>query len=244
MTRTRTELSHAETEYNCGSMSALAFLGSADLTTNLTRLGDRLGQLSERATTAIIVPTASAYEGPAQAIAGAVAQFCAVGITADVCPVLTRVDADNATLARQVESAAIVFLTDGSAMHLRSTLKDSAVWHAMLRAWHGGALLMAAPGSGMALGDPMIDPRGGAFGLGLGLIHNLSVVPGANTWSSDRRQRMLKMAGRDVGLALIDDDAILLCDATGNWSSIGNVTIMCNGEEHPPTSLGDLLTRT
>jgi cyanophycinase len=224
-------------------MSSLAFLGSADLAANLARLRSLLVPMREQGRVAIL-PTASAYEGSAQAIEASIAEFNDAGIVAEVCPVLTRADAENATLAAQLSDAPVIYLTDGSAMHVRSTLKDSAVWNALVLALKNGSLLLAAPGSGMALGDPMIDPRGGAFGLGLGLIQSLSLVPGANTWSRDRRQRMLKMVGRDVCLALINNDAALICDASGAWSGVGEVIIVRNGEEHSPSSLNQFLMPT
>ena len=48
-------------------------------------------------------------------------------------------------------------------MHLRSVLKDSPVWDALVAAWQGGAVLAGTAAGAMVLCDPMVDPRGGAL---------------------------------------------------------------------------------
>src|SRR3546814_1509632 len=79
-------------------------------------------------------------------------------------------------------------------MHLRSVLKDSPVWDAVLDAWQDGAVLAGSAAGAMVLGDPMVDPRGGAFTLGLGLIEQLAVIPQHDTWSEDKAKRTLRIA--------------------------------------------------
>ena len=52
-------------------------------------------------------------------------------------------------------------------------------------AWDGGAVLAGSSAGAMVLCDPMVDPRGGAFTLGLGLLANLAVIPAHDHWSAD-----------------------------------------------------------
>ena len=62
-------------------------------------------------------------------------------------------------------------------MHIRSVLKNSAVWEALVAAWRGGAVVVGSSGAAMALTDPMVDARGGGLTIGLGLIDGVAVVP-------------------------------------------------------------------
>ena len=62
-------------------------------------------------------------------------------------------------------------------MHLRSVLKDSAVYEAMLAAYRGGAVVAASGAGATVLCDPMVDPRGGAYTVGLGFVGGRGGVP-------------------------------------------------------------------
>jgi cyanophycinase len=70
--------------------------------------------------------------------------------------------------------------------------------------------------------DPMVDPRGGAFTLGLGLIDGLALVTEAETWSADRLHRTLKLANTPV--AELPTGAALVRTADG-WEQIGEVIL-------------------
>ena len=48
--------------------------------------------------------------------------------------------------------------------------------------------------SAAALCDPMLDQRGGAFTLGLGLVTGVAVVTGTETWSAERLHRARQLA--------------------------------------------------
>ena len=62
-------------------------------------------------------------------------------------------------------------------MHVRSVLKHSAVWDALVAAWRDGAVVVGSSGAAMALTDPMVDARGGGLTIGLGLVSGVAVVP-------------------------------------------------------------------
>ena len=48
-------------------------------------------------------------------------------------------------------------------------------------------MLAGSSAGAMVLCDPMVDPRGGAFTLGLGLLADLAVIPAHDHWSEDAR---------------------------------------------------------
>ncbi len=56
-------------------------------------------------------------------------------------------------------------------------LKKSAVFDGIRAAYADGAVVAGAGAGAMVMTDPMVDPRGGALTLGLGLVDNLTVVP-------------------------------------------------------------------
>ena len=62
----------------------------------------------------------------------------------------------------------------------------------LTEAWDDGAVLAGSSAGAMVLCDPMVDPRGGAFTLGLGLLANLAVIPAHNRWSEDAAHRTLQ----------------------------------------------------
>ena len=62
-------------------------------------------------------------------------------------------------------------------MHLRSVLKETPLWEAIVEAVGSGGVVAGSMAGAMVLTDPMVDPRGGAFTLGLGLVRGLAVIP-------------------------------------------------------------------
>ncbi len=179
-----------------------------------------------------MLPTAAAYEHPDRSVDAAVRWFEELGATVRPLRVLTRADALDPANAAPLAAARFTYLADGSPMHLRSVLKDSPVWDALLAAWLDGAVLAASGSSGMALCDPMVDPRGGALTLGLGAITSMAVIPHHNTWSEDKEKRTLKIAPKGLPIVGIDERAALIRSSAGAWSvsGPGDVTVFVDGQ--------------
>ena len=169
----------------------------------------------------VVLPTAAAYEHPARAVEQARAWFERVG--AKVVPVmaLARPDASDPLLVDIVRSARFLYLGGGSPLHLRSVLKASPLWDALVAAWEDGAVLAASSAGAMVIGDPMVDPRGGAFTLGLGLLPQIAVLPHHESWPAERRQRTLSLASRGVTVLGIDERTAAIRDPDGTWRSAG-----------------------
>lgn len=191
--------------------------------------------LLERSATSVVtvLPTAAAFENPTGAVEWATRWFGDLGASVEACDIRTRSDADNPDLAAQLGEAEFVYVAGGSPMHLRSTLKDTAAFDALVRGWRGGHTLAASSAGAMGLCDPMLDPRGGAFSIGLGLLRGLAVLPHAQGWSPERTKRTLKLLSSGVQLAMIDERTALVRSPQGAWyaEGAGAVRIYANGAD-------------
>ena len=187
----------------------------------------------------VVLPTGSAYENPHLLVEQATAWFEGLGAKVIEAPILTRPDGMAAENIDLVRSARFLYLAGTSAMHLRSVLKDSPVYDAMLEAYHGGAVLAGTNAGADVLCDPMVDARGGAFTVGLGLVSDLAVIPRSNTWSKDKIHRTVDLAPHGVALAEIPEATALLRAPDGAWrtSGVGTVEVYV---EHKLARLADL----
>ncbi len=187
----------------------------------------------------LVIPTAAAYEHPDRLVEGAVRWFGELGATVRSLPVLTRADALLPANALPVADARCIYLAGGSPMHLRSVLKDSPVWDALVAAWQGGATLAGSSAGAMVLCDPMVDPRGGALTLGLGLVEQLAVIPHHDSWSEDKAKRTLHIAPKGLPIAGIDERTALIRDPHGAWSvsGVGQVVVFVDGHKADLTAL-------
>ena len=183
----------------------------------------------------LILPTAAAYEHPQRAVDTAVAWFESIGGKARGLDVLARPDAEDEANVAAVKEARFLYLGGGSPLHLRSVLKDSALWQAIVEAWNGGAVLAGSSAGAMVLCDPMIDPRGGAFTLGLGLVNGLTIIPHANTWSHEKARRTFELAPKDCAVIGVDEQTAVIRGTDGSWraAGAGNVAVWINGKDVP-----------
>jgi cyanophycinase len=179
----------------------------------------------------LVLPTGAAYEHPDRVVEHARAWFAALGATASGCRVLTRGDALLGEHADQVRAARFVYLAGGSALHLRSVFKRTPVWDALLEVVAAGGVVAGSSAGAMVLCDPLTDPRGGAFTLGLGMVEAMAVVSHAEEWPHDRLHRTLVLADAGMPLVCLDTGAaVVRSDETG-WRAYGKVTIYVDGKE-------------
>ena len=152
---------------------------------------------------------------------------------------LGRPDALEQANAEAVRASRFTYLVGGSPMHLRSVLKDSPVWDALVASLADGATVAGSDAGAMVLCDPMVDPRGGAFTIGLGLVDGVTVVPNHDRWSEDAAHRTRKMTPPGLVLAGIDQRTALIRAGDGTWRAegAGGVVLFLDGH---PAMLDDL----
>ena len=178
----------------------------------------------------LVLPTAAAFEHPERVAEVAARHAATLGATADTLPVLRRGDALDPAHVATVRAARFVYLAGGSPMHLRSVLKQTPLWDALTAAWQDGAVVAAAGEAAAALTEPMVDPRGGAFTIGLGLLGPLAVMPRHETWSADRSRRTLMLAPAGCPVLALDTGAAAIRDPGGRWTAHGTVSVHRDGE--------------
>ncbi len=153
--------------------------------------------------------------------------------------VLSHADACQEENAAVVRGASFVYLSGGSPLHLRSVLKGSAVFTALSEAWRNGAVVAGSSAGAMVLCDPMVDPRGGAYTVGLGLLEQLAVVPHHDGGGAGLLWRTLALAPAGVPVVGIPERTALIREAGGTWRTAGEgeVTVFLDGQ---PGGIGDL----
>ena len=209
----------------------LALVGGAEWREGCTF--DRTLLAESGADEVLVLPTAAAYEHPERAVETAEQWFAGLGGKVRGLMVLARPDAEDESNVAAIRDARFIYLSGGSPLHLRSVLKDSPAWDALFQAWQGGAVLAGSSAGAMALCDPMVDPRGGAFTLGLGLLAQVAIIPHHDTWSPEKAKRTIILAAKGVPVVAIDERTALIRSCDGAWSvdGVGSVVVFQDGHE-------------
>lgn len=191
----------------------------------------------------VVIPAAAAYEHPERVGERADAYFAPLGLKVRTLPVIGRPEAEDPKHADIVRRAKLVYIADGSPLHLRSVLKGSALFDAVLSAYHGGASLAASGAGATLVGDPMVDPRGGAYTVGLGVVPNLAVFPYHGTAAAHLRERSIDLLPSTAKLVGIDEETALVRERDGRWhvAGVGVVTVY-SGREATTFASGDAVT--
>ena len=191
------------------------------------------------ATEVALLPTGFAYEGPQRSVEAASRWFEALGAGVREIPVYSRADALVAEHVDAVRAARLVYMVGTSPMHLRSVLKDTPLFAALVEGWHDGAVLVGSGAGADVLCDPMVDTRGGAFTVGLGVVPGVAVIPRADTWSPDKVRRTVELAPPSLHLVSLPERSGIVRDPDGTWRTVGDglVTVHHGGHQAPLSDL-------
>jgi cyanophycinase len=183
-------------------------------------------------TDVLILPTAAAYEHPEKSVDSARTWFGTMGATVRGLMVLGRPDAEDETNAAVVRTSRFIYLGGGSSMHLRSVLKGSRLWEALLDAWRDGAVVAGSSAGAMVLTDPMVDSRGGALTVGLGMVENIAVIPHFGHENAEKVHRSIALAAPGLPVVGIPERTALIRDPDGAWRQAGegDVQVFVSGK--------------
>jgi cyanophycinase len=210
----------------------LALVGGGDWTGD----GRLDAELLERSggNEVLVIPTAAAFERPDRVVETARRWYAGLGAAVRVLMVLRHAEALDPDAVAAVAEARFIHVGGGSPLHLRSVLKGSPLLGAILAAWRAGAVLVGSEAGAMVLCDPMIDPRGGAFTVGLGVIEEVAVVPRFEPGGVHLLWRTLELAPAGVCIAGVPEATALVREPGGLWRAAGerpgDVTIYRDGQ--------------
>lgn len=194
----------------------------------------------------LVVPTAAAFEHPERVADRAREWFAGLGADVEVLDVTNRRDAEAPGCAERVARARFVYLADGSPLHLRSVLKGSRLYDALRDAHRGGAVVAASGAGATLLCDPMVDPRGGAYTVGLGLVTGVAVFPYHGTAADHMRERSIELLPKEAVLVGLDEHTAIVRGPGGGWTvrGPGSVTLYRRGARPEVARDGDQLSLT
>jgi cyanophycinase len=183
----------------------------------------------------LVLPTAAAYERPERAALAAAEWFSKLGAQVEGLMVLSRSDAEDAGAAAVVRRHRFIYLCGGSSLHLRSVLKSSPVFEALVEAWQSGAVVAGSSAAASALTDPMVDPRGGALTVGLNLVGGMAVVPHFGDVHEDahgeKLHRSVALAPAGLPVVGVPERTAVIREPSGAWRAAGvsDVAVFVNG---------------
>ncbi len=138
-----------------------------------------------------------------------------LGVEAVILNVNDRADADNEAIAEQVAGAGLIYLSGGNPGFLADTLRDTAVWAAIVTAWQDGAALAGCSAGAMAMTSwipSLRHPRQGGTN-GLAVLPHLRVIPHFDFFTSkvpDMVTRFLLPYDPAITVLGIDEETALV----------------------------------
>lgn len=147
-------------------------------------------------------------------------------------PLISRIRADDQTIAQSLREAKLIYLLGGFTHYLGQTLKDSSVWDAAVEAYRNGAVIAGSSAGAMVMCQFYYDPGSARVHDGLNLIPNSLVLPHHNTFGKNWAPQLLKKIP-DVTLIGIDEQTGMIDDGEDHSWTVhgkGEVTLYCNGK--------------
>lgn len=202
------------------SAGTVALVGGDEWTEPCAAFDTRLFELAGT-DEVVVLPTAAAFEHPERAVERATAYFSSIGAKAQGLAVTNRREAESDANVSAIRVARFIYFADGSPLHLRSVLKGSAFYEAVVYAYSRGAVVAASGAGATVLADPMVDPRGGAYTVGLGLVSGLAVFPYHGTAAEHLRERSVDLLARGAVLVGVDEQTAIVRTGDGPWDVMG-----------------------
>jgi cyanophycinase len=228
----------------------LALVGSGEYLAHMTDLEASL--LAGRPPRYVQLATAAVPDGPDVVERwhrlGAV-QAERLGVEQVIIPVANRHDADDPVLASLITGAGLVYLSGGNPGFLADTLRDTAVWSAIVDAWQHGSALAGCSAGAMAMTSwvpSLRHPRRGGT-QGLALLPHLRVIPHFDAFAAripDLVTRFMMPHDPSVTVLGIDEDTALVGGPTV-WTVEGRQSVWhltLDGREEMPR--GSTITTT
>lgn len=160
-----------------------------------------------------IIPTAAALDNNDQRAGNnGVRWFRGLGAKqVESLPLIDKASANDAQIAARISQSRLIYMLGGFTGYLGETLKGSASWQAMLRAYEAGAIIAGSSAGAMVMCQYYFDPGQGHVVDGLALVPNTCVLPHHNTFGKGWATRLSSMLpgavllGIDERTGMLDD---------------------------------------
>ena len=181
----------------------------------------------------LVIPTAAAHENPSRAASNGVAYFSELGAEASPLMALDGSNANDESIASEVEDAHVIYMTGGNPAHLLDSLNGSLLLARMTDALGRGAVIAGSSAGAMVMGSWM---RFRQWREALGIAEGIATLPHheradsptvaqeLSTTTPDGLRAVLGVCGRTGCLGSPD----------GRWTvhGPGDVTVYQNGQWH------------
>ena len=149
-----------------------------------------------------------------------------LGVTQDFLPIFTRDDANNLQLLKNVDDAALIYLSGGDPHYLAQTLRDTLLWDLILKNWQSGGSLAGCSAGAMAFSGyvPHFRLSRAQPTQGFGLLKEVRVIPHFDKffkWIPDSAAKHLLDLPGDSTLIGIDEDTAVVKRANQDWQVWG-----------------------
>lgn len=211
----------------------VALIGSGEYLESMADLEGRL--IAGRPGRYVQIPTAAAPEGEqalARWVALGAAQAERLGVEQVPVVARDRHDADDPDLAEQVEGAGLVYFSGGNPGYLASSLRDTALWAAVVAAWRDGAALAGCSAGAMAMTAwaPSTRDWRRATDPGLALFGQWRVIPHFDklgAWAPSPVLSLFSSTPSGVVTVGIDEETALVTGLDGpeEWRVYGHRSV-------------------
>ena len=149
-----------------------------------------------------------------------------LGVTQSFLPIFTRDDANNLQLLKNVDDAALIYLSGGDPHYLAETLRDTLLWDLILENWQSGGSLAGCSAGAMAFSGyvPHFRLSRAQPTQGFGLLKEVRVIPHFDKffkWIPDSAAKHLLDLPGDSTLIGIDEDTAVVKRANQDWQVWG-----------------------
>ena len=149
-----------------------------------------------------------------------------LGVKQSFLPIFTREDANNLELLKDVDDAALIYLSGGDPHYLAQTLRDTLLWDLILKNWQTGGSLAGCSAGAMAFSGyvPHFRLSRSQPTQGFGLLNEVRVIPHFDKffkWIPDSAAKHLLDLPGDSTLIGIDEDTAVVRRANQDWQVWG-----------------------
>jgi len=158
-----------------------------------------------------IIPTAAAPDNNHQRAGNnGVRWFHRLGASqVESLPLIDKASANDPHLAAKISQSRLIYMLGGFTGYLGETIKDSASWQAMLKAYMSEAVIAGSSAGAMVMCQYYYDPARGNVVEGLNLLPNTCVLPHHNTFGKAWASRLTNLLPEAILLGIDEQTGML-----------------------------------